>query len=211
MLFNLAKSYVESINKGAVPSIESSWSYICRNECQNAMQKAFQVFEHRLYEEFNNRVPMPQEELRGIYKMAKEEAMNLFRATAVGEVRDEFLTILKKQMNDKYDTYYLENEKTSEQECHQFLQRNYNMIAQKLTNDEYDNIDSLNQEIHGFLDYFYEEGPKGPNSMNIAQMFCYDKMLEGSHFFLENAKRHGHMQTQLAEQTLAKLKEDLTE
>ena len=60
------------------------------------------------------------------------------------------------------------------------------MIAQKLTNDEYDNIDSLNQEIHGFLDYFHEEGPKGPNSMNIAQMFCYDKMLEGSHFFLEN-------------------------
>lgn len=57
---------------------------------------------------------MPQEELRGIYKMAKEEAMNLFRSTAVGEVRDEFLTILKKQMNDKYDTYYLENEKTSE-------------------------------------------------------------------------------------------------
>ena len=47
--------------------------------------------------------------------------------------------------------------------------------------------------------------------MNIAQMFCYDKMLEGSHFFLENAKRHGHLQTQLAEQTLAKLKEDLTE
>lgn len=79
MLFNLAKSYVESINKGAVPSIESSWSYICRNECQNAMQNAVRAFEHRFYEEFNNRVPMPQEELRGIYKMAKEEAMNLFR------------------------------------------------------------------------------------------------------------------------------------
>lgn len=98
-------------------------------------------------------------------------------------------------MNDKFDTYYLENEKTSEQECHQFLHRNYNMIAQKLSNDEYDNIDSLNQEIHGFLDYFHEEGPKGPNAMNIAQMFCYDKMLEGSHFFLENTKRHGHLQT----------------
>ena len=41
------------------------------------------------------------------------------------------------------------------------------MIAQKLTNDEYDNIDSLNQEIHGFLDYFHEEGPKGPNSFIV--------------------------------------------
>ncbi len=36
MLYNLAKSYVDSINTGAVPSIESSWSYICKNECQKA-------------------------------------------------------------------------------------------------------------------------------------------------------------------------------
>ena len=57
---------------------------------------------------------MPQEELKGIYKMAKDEAMMLFKRSAVGEVRDEFHTILKKQMNDKYETYYLENEKTSE-------------------------------------------------------------------------------------------------
>lgn len=96
MLFNLAKSYVDSINAGAVPSIESSWSYICRNECQNAMRDAFQVFEHRFYEEFTNRCPMMSEELRGVYKMAKEEAMILFKKAAVGEVRDEFLTILKK-------------------------------------------------------------------------------------------------------------------
>lgn len=36
MLFNLAKSYVDAINKGAIPSIESSWSYICKNECLKA-------------------------------------------------------------------------------------------------------------------------------------------------------------------------------
>jgi hypothetical protein len=36
MLFNLAASYVESINKGVVPNIESSWSYICKNECLKA-------------------------------------------------------------------------------------------------------------------------------------------------------------------------------
>jgi fructosamine-3-kinase len=63
MLFNLAKSYVDSINAGAVPSIESSWSYICRNECQNAIRDSFKIFEQRFYEEFTNRVPMPQEEL----------------------------------------------------------------------------------------------------------------------------------------------------
>ena len=45
MLFNLAKSYADSINSGAVPSIESSWSYICKNECQKAMLEALRDFE----------------------------------------------------------------------------------------------------------------------------------------------------------------------
>lgn len=33
MLFNLTNSYIEALNKGVVPNIESAWSYICRNEC----------------------------------------------------------------------------------------------------------------------------------------------------------------------------------
>jgi len=33
MLYNLALTYVDSINKGAVPNIESAWNYICKNEC----------------------------------------------------------------------------------------------------------------------------------------------------------------------------------
>jgi hypothetical protein len=36
MLYNLALTYVEAINKGAVPNIESAWSYICKNECLKA-------------------------------------------------------------------------------------------------------------------------------------------------------------------------------
>ena len=44
------------------------------------------------------------------------------------------------------------------------MQRNYNTIAQKLNNDEYDSLESLNFEILGFLNYFIEEGPKGPNA-----------------------------------------------
>jgi hypothetical protein len=31
MLFNLAGSYVEAINRGVVPNIETAWSYICKS------------------------------------------------------------------------------------------------------------------------------------------------------------------------------------
>ena len=73
--------------------------------------------------------------------------MALFDKSAVGEVKDQFYGHLKKQMGDKYELFRLENEKTSDQECQNFLQLNYNTIAQKLNNDEYDSLESLNYEI----------------------------------------------------------------
>ena len=112
---------------------------------------------------------MLEGELKQIYKQAKQQAMAQFNKTAVGEVKDMFHTQLKQQMNQKMELYSMENEKTSDQECQNFLQRNYNTIAQKLNNDEYDSLESLNFEILGFLNYFIEEGPKGPNAQSIAQ------------------------------------------
>ena len=55
--------------------------------------------------------------------------MSLFNRTAVGEVRDEFHGQLKQQMLQKFELLSMENEKTSDQECQNFLQRNYNTIA----------------------------------------------------------------------------------
>jgi hypothetical protein len=44
MFWNLITSYVQSINKGAIPSIESSWAYICKNECQKALEESYDIF-----------------------------------------------------------------------------------------------------------------------------------------------------------------------
>jgi Guanylate-binding protein, C-terminal domain len=44
MFWNLCKSYVDAINKGAIPSIENSWAYICKNECLKALDDSFDRF-----------------------------------------------------------------------------------------------------------------------------------------------------------------------
>jgi hypothetical protein len=38
MLCNLATSYVVAINNGAVPNIETAWTYICKDECAKALE-----------------------------------------------------------------------------------------------------------------------------------------------------------------------------
>ena len=88
MLFNLAKSYADAINKGAVPSIESSWSYICKNECQKALQDAYEVFERNFSAGFQDNAPMDDETLKALYKESKAQGMRLFDKTAVGEIKD---------------------------------------------------------------------------------------------------------------------------
>ena len=122
MLFNLALSYAEAINKGAVPSIESSWSYICKNECLKAMQDSYEVFERKFYNIFQENVPMHEQELNEAFKTSKRLAMEIFDKVAVGDIRNEFIKQLKTRMQQKLEMLSMENEKTSEQQCIHFLQ-----------------------------------------------------------------------------------------
>lgn len=45
MYCDLIKSYVNSINNGAVPNIENAWTYICKNECFKAQQNAIENYD----------------------------------------------------------------------------------------------------------------------------------------------------------------------
>lgn len=67
MLYNLAGSYVEAINRGIVPNIENAWSYICKNECLKAQSDAYERFEKNFQENFEIRSPVFDDELKEIY------------------------------------------------------------------------------------------------------------------------------------------------
>jgi len=78
MLWNLMKSYVEAINKGAIPSIESSWAYICKNECLKAQEEAFELYRKSIYQELENGGPLFEQELKDIHSKSKSMALETF-------------------------------------------------------------------------------------------------------------------------------------
>lgn len=45
---NLLKMYVNSINQGSVPNIESSWKYICKQRAESALHASKEAFEERI-------------------------------------------------------------------------------------------------------------------------------------------------------------------
>ena len=118
MLLTLGDSYVSAINEGAVPNIESAWTYICKSECQKAVENSFAIFE----DEFKAiaRLPCEEEELKDAYTKAKKEAMILFSKKAVGSV-EEFENQLKERMKHMFATMKKDNETESWNECVAYL------------------------------------------------------------------------------------------
>lgn len=58
MLANLAEAYVTAINNGAVPNIETAWSYICKGECQKALEESIVIAEDHIKEQASLKLPM---------------------------------------------------------------------------------------------------------------------------------------------------------
>ena len=67
MILDLITSYVDAINRGAVPNIQQAWIYICKNECQKSLDEALWNFEVKFRQEFEEQFPMFDEDLYTLY------------------------------------------------------------------------------------------------------------------------------------------------
>jgi hypothetical protein len=75
MLATLAETYVRAINNGAVPNIESAWTYLCKSECSKALDEALAAAEEALS---TITLPMNEGDLQAAIKGAKKEALAIF-------------------------------------------------------------------------------------------------------------------------------------
>ena len=147
MLATLAENYTKAINGGAVPNIESAWSYICQNECQKGFDMALEKFEEILATKGFQRIPHEEAELKDIYSEAKKEALQLFKKTSIGGGNEEFLENLKERMKFRFQDLRDENEREAGGYCSQYLIENYQVIDNKLKNKEYPSFVEYEMEL----------------------------------------------------------------
>ena len=69
MLATMADTYVRAINNGAVPNIESAWTYLCKSECSKALEEAIAFTEDALSTIV---LPINETELLAAIKEAKK-------------------------------------------------------------------------------------------------------------------------------------------
>lgn len=55
--FKIIKTYVEAINNGAVPNIQSAWEYICAEKSQKLLNESEDLYLRGIKDEVQYRIP----------------------------------------------------------------------------------------------------------------------------------------------------------
>lgn len=61
MYLHILRSYVNSINDGAVPNIETAWTYMCQEKCMKTYENCLELFEDEISELISNGLPIAEE------------------------------------------------------------------------------------------------------------------------------------------------------
>jgi len=99
---SLVQMYVDQINTGSVPCIESSWNYICRQKAQNQLSDAAEQFEKEV-----EQITMPSNEsdFASLIADAERTAMIEFKKDLQAEkaILDEYEFQLRSCMKERIE------------------------------------------------------------------------------------------------------------
>lgn len=211
MLANLLRAYVVSINEGAVPSIESAWTYICQNECAKAREEAWKIYMTETEGSIVPRLPMMTSELKQWHKQAKQSAISTFAHMAVGTEKEAVERELSDQIAKRFHTLRENNEELALEQAEDFLVSLYDRIGARLRSGEFDDFQKYYEELCAFQTYFRENGPQGTERLLQMTEFSFEKIVETVEIFFKKLNNEIEVNEQLAAERQAALSKEITD
>ena len=167
------------------------------------------MFEEEFKTTFESRVPLYEDELREIFNESKNLALDHFNKKALGEVSEDYIEDLQMKFDQRYSQYKAENENESWKSCQIFLQNQYQMIEDKLRNQEYQSFNEFTSDISSFQEMFVENGPPGPNRKTIMLEFVVWAVADASEYFLRSITHELKLSSKMNKETVIKLEANI--
>lgn len=98
VLAGLAQEYVRAINGGAVPNIESAWTYVCSAQREKLRLELTNAFEDELEEELQVRLPLEEAQIQGLIKEKKRGIKDKFKKESLDGLDQDELSRLKEAL-----------------------------------------------------------------------------------------------------------------
>ena len=205
MYLNLVKSLINALNSGNVPNIENTWLSMCKVESYKAFEEAEIIYENYLKENLEN----TDDSLEQIHKEAKEQAMEIFKKKALGDVANEYLKQLKSKMKEKYSYYLKVQEEESKGKIIRVLNKWYSIMEQRIQSNEFKSIDEISKDFISLEQKLNETFPKHTGKNELFNEFKTRVFAFAGNYFSKKAESEKKFIEEQNEQKIQALKDDL--
>jgi len=180
---NIIKDYIEVMNSGKLPSIDSTWNNLCKYENQKALGEAEKIYEEFLKE--NSKKLFDEKELNELHIKAKELSLDLFKRKSLGDISNEMKKALKKNLTEKLQIFSNSNQEETKGELFNFMKNGFIKIEQKLKKNEINSMDDLENEILMVENSCKEIFPNSKIREEMTNDFKYKTIFSNSKFIID--------------------------
>lgn len=185
MLAGIAQSYVDAINKGAVPTIEGAWQSVVNSECNKQIDLITTEYDKKIKTNLG-KGPLSIQELKQMHKELKVEAQNIFKDKAVGDDILPFIEILKKRINERYDLARSQNERKLMEKCQEKCQEVAVEMQDKLKLGEYTDFQNFKRDFEKKVAELRKNMPAGDATEQKIKELSADLLTEAAEYINRN-------------------------
>lgn len=212
MLASLASAYVNAINSGSVPNIDTAWNYMCKSECERLTQSSLVSMDTTLSA---CKFPIQTDKLKEIYQQLRDDLLVKFRQQAPGPALTASEAALKAKLRDLYGRVKDTNERAVGSACEQVFSQFHQSTVEKLRSGSYEQLGSFKRDLDAFIADFHKGQLKGVTAEKKLAEFSQKLLIEASDYLqrqisqeTQNQQRRLTQMLELAQSQLSNKKEE---
>ena len=185
MFINLLSSYVNMINEGAVPIIQTAWTYMRQNQALLAKKRCLEDYSKKL-KELENKFPMKQEYLKSILKKIKLDVTFIFREGIIGDPEEKDIQELKAEMKKIKKEILKKNIDITKNITDKFMEENFKNMKAKVDNNQYEDILDYKDDMEQFVEFCLNKCPQGPGRDIIIYEYIIKQIINSADVLYRN-------------------------
>lgn len=152
MYVKMIQDYVDAINRGSVPVIESAWISVLKSELQSALSEAQDEYKETIQSKIDPKKNYDHDEVLKMLNESRDVALTVFGKVShiqihSGDIYDGYLMQLKKKIDSFEDRFIGENIIKANSHDAQLFTKLSNPITSKLNQRHY-NKESSQELLH---------------------------------------------------------------
>lgn len=170
----LAETYVDAFNNGAIPCISNALDLLKYKECRRALEEAIKLYDSTLSECLNGLLPVSQEEMSSTLKSAHTIALDHYCKQAIFDKEGEYVNKLTEEMEAVSKKHIDLNNEASREKCKEVIKKSFSIIEEKTTQDAYTcpgGFTQYTEDRDKAMEMYESEPNKGPLAEEVLNEY----------------------------------------